>query len=88
MQKRKNEEIIKQIQGGLIVSCQALKTEPLHSSYIMGRMAYAAMEGGAKGIRSNSVEDIIEIKNTVDLPVIGIIKQDGTTACVVRIVCT
>ena len=75
MYNRKNEEIMKQIQGGLIVSCQALETEPLHSSYIMGRMAYAAMEGGAKGIRSNSVEDIIEIKKTVDLPVIGIIKQ-------------
>lgn len=76
MCKRSNEEIMKQIQGGLIVSCQALETEPLHSSYIMGRMAYAAMEGGAKGIRSNSVADITEIKKTVDLPVIGIIKQN------------
>ena len=53
MYNRKNEEIMKQIQGGLIVSCQALETEPLHSSYIMGRMAYAAMEGGAKGIMTS-----------------------------------
>lgn len=65
-----------QIKGNLIVSCQALKDEPLHSSFIMGRMALAAEQGGAKGIRANSVDDIREIKKLVDLPVIGIIKRD------------
>lgn len=64
-----------QVKGKLIVSCQALPDEPLHSSYIMGRMAYAAYVGGASGIRANTVADIKEIKNTVDLPVIGIIKH-------------
>lgn len=64
------------IQKGLIVSCQALEDEPLHSSFIMGRMAMAAKQGGAKGIRANSVEDIQEIKQNVDLPIIGIVKRD------------
>ena len=67
---------ISQLKGNLIVSCQALADEPLHSSFIMGRMALAAKMGGAKGIRANSVEDIKEIKSLTDLPVIGIIKKD------------
>lgn len=70
------DKILERIRNGLIVSCQALEEEPLHSSFIMARMAYAAKSGGAHGIRANSVEDIIEIKKTVDLPVIGIIKKN------------
>ncbi len=65
---------MKEINRGLIVSCQALENEPLHSSYIMSRMAVAAKEGGANGIRANSIEDIMAIKKEVNLPVIGIIK--------------
>ena len=39
-------------------------------------MARAAAEGGARGIRANTKEDIAEIKTQVDLPVIGIVKRD------------
>lgn len=67
--------LFSRLSGGLIVSCQALPEEPLHSSFIMSRMALAAYQGGAVGIRSNTVADITEIKKTVPLPVIGIIKQ-------------
>lgn len=67
---------MERIKKQLIVSCQALENEPLHSSFIMSRMALAAKVGGAKGIRANSVEDIHEIKKTVDLPIIGIIKKE------------
>ncbi|MBO9606526.1 MAG: N-acetylmannosamine-6-phosphate 2-epimerase [Paenibacillaceae bacterium] len=64
------------LKHGLVVSCQALPHEPLHDPSIMGKMAYAAMLGGAVGIRANSVADIAAIRKTVDLPIIGIIKAD------------
>jgi len=63
------------LKNKLIVSCQALSDEPLHSPFIMGRMALAAKEGGASGIRANTKEDILEIKRNVDLPIIGIVKK-------------
>lgn len=69
-------EKVSGLKGRLIVSCQALPHEPLHSSFIMGRMALAAKEGGAFGIRANTKEDIAEIKKNVDLPIIGIVKRD------------
>lgn len=69
-------KLLSRIKGGLIVSCQALKDEPLHSSYIMSKMALAAKQGGAVAIRANSYEDIKAIKDEIDLPVIGLVKRD------------
>ncbi|SIS96179.1 N-acetylmannosamine-6-phosphate 2-epimerase [Salimicrobium salexigens] len=68
-------EVLDNLKGQLIVSCQALEEEPLHGSETMGKMAKAAREGGARGIRANGVEDIRAIKKEVDLPLIGIIKR-------------
>lgn len=70
------EQKVESLKGKLIVSCQALPHEPLHSSFIMGRMALAAKEGGAFGIRANTKEDIMEIRHNADLPIIGIVKRD------------
>ena len=64
------------VRGKLIVSCQALPDEPLCSSFIMGRMALAAKEGGACAIRAQGVDDIREIKKITGLPVIGLIKRN------------
>lgn len=68
--------MLEKIKGKLVVSCQALADEPLHSSFIMGRMALAAKQGGAAGIRAQSKEDIDEIIRVTGLPVIGIVKRN------------
>ncbi|WP_061707360.1 N-acetylmannosamine-6-phosphate 2-epimerase [Pseudenterobacter timonensis] len=67
--------VLEKLKGQLVVSCQALEDEPLHSPFIMSRMALAAAQGGAAAIRANSVVDIEAIKHEVSLPVIGIIKR-------------
>jgi len=71
-----SQRVLQQIKGKLVVSCQALPHEPLHSSYIMSRMAVAAMQGGAAGIRAQSVSDINAIAEVCHLPIIGIVKRN------------
>lgn len=69
------EFFFSRVKDELIVSCQALENEPMHGHNIMAKMALAAEQGGAKGIRANGVLDITAIKQTVNLPVIGLIKK-------------
>ena len=56
------------LKGKLVVSCQALPDEPLHGSFIMGKMARAAEEGGAGAIRSQGMSDILAIQEACSLP--------------------
>ncbi len=67
--------IFERLRGKLVVSCQALPDEPLFGSEIMARVALAAKQGGASGIRANTPQDITAIKTMVpDLPLIGLYK--------------
>lgn len=74
--RQRVEDFVRQVQGQLIVSCQALAHEPLHGAEMMARMAVAAMQGGAAAIRANSPEDIAAIRQRVTLPIIGLFKDD------------
>lgn len=64
------------LRGGLIVSCQAAGENPLTGADMMAKMAKAAQMGGAVGIRANGPDDVRAIRAAVDLPVIGLYKQD------------
>ena len=70
------QELLQQVKGKLIVSCQALEDEPLHGSEIMAAMAKAACLGGAAAIRANGGEDIRAIRREVQVPIIGLRKRD------------
>ena len=70
----KNVELLKQLKGGLIVSCQVQPDDPVYSMDFVLKMAKAAQWAGAAGIRANSPDQIALIKGQVDLPLIGLYK--------------
>ncbi|HEX8985136.1 MAG TPA: putative N-acetylmannosamine-6-phosphate 2-epimerase, partial [Bryobacteraceae bacterium] len=67
--------VFRQLEGRLIVSCQAPDGDPFRDSASMARFARAAVAGGAAGIRANGVEDIRAIRQAVPVPIIGIDKR-------------
>jgi putative N-acetylmannosamine-6-phosphate epimerase len=60
---------------GVIVSCQARTDNPLHGPAFMTAMARAAALGGACGVRAEGESDIVAIRASVDLPIIGLRKR-------------
>lgn len=70
------QEVYEYIKDVLIVSCQAVPSEPHYMEGITTMYARCAKWAGAKGLRVNSPEDIRAIKKEVDLPIIGIWKID------------
>ena len=71
----KKKAILESMKGGLIVSCQVQKDDPIYSDEMVVKMAEAARWGGAVGIRANSPEQIHDIKMAVpELPLIGLWK--------------
>ncbi|WP_273399412.1 N-acetylmannosamine-6-phosphate 2-epimerase [Traorella massiliensis] len=70
------QEVYESLKDGLIVSCQAVPTEPHYMPGITTTFAKCAQWAGACGLRVNSPEDIKAIKKEVDLPIIGIWKID------------
>lgn len=62
----------------LVVSCQALPGNPLHTAEAMALMARAAEAGGAAAIRANSPDHVAAIRAATRLPIIGIHKVGDT----------
>jgi len=76
-----NNEIISKLKHGLIVSCQAEGDSPFNSPVGVTMFAKSAITGGAVGIRSEGIEKTKMILESVNVPVIGLIKskfEDGS----------
>lgn len=71
----KAKRSLAQLEEGLVVSCQARDSSPLHGPVYMAAMAEAAVIGGAVGIRANGAADVAAIRERVEVPIIGINKQ-------------
>lgn len=69
--------LVASLSGRLVVSCQAYPGEPMRDPRTMSQVAASVETGGAAAVRAQGLEDIRAIKETVDVPVIGIWK-DGT----------
>ena len=70
----KKKALLDSLKGGLIVSCQTQKDDPIYSEDMHVKMAQAAKWAGAVALRANSPEQIRDIKAAVNLPVIGLYK--------------
>lgn len=67
--------VLRAIKDQLVVSCQAYPGEPMRVPSIMAAVAQAVVEGGAKGIRAQGIEDLAAIRPLVDVPLIGLVKR-------------
>ncbi|WNZ21971.1 N-acetylmannosamine-6-phosphate 2-epimerase [Leptolyngbya sp. NK1-12] len=70
-----SSSVIQQLHQGLIVSCQAPIESPLHDPNVIAAMAEAAVNRGAVGVRIDTPSHIQAVRQRVDVPIIGLWKQ-------------
>lgn len=68
--------IINRIEHKVIVSCQAMPSEPLYLEKCMVAMMKSVVKGGAGGLRVAGARDVRNAKHLFDVPVIGLTKPD------------
>lgn len=67
--------LLNSLKGGLIVSAQTQKDEPIYTEDMVVKMAECAKWAGAVGLRINSPEQIRQVKEAnLGLPIIGLYK--------------
>lgn len=69
-------EVLDKIKNQLIVSVQAMPSEPLYKEDCMIAMMQSVVMGGAKALRIAGVRDVKNAKKMFDIPIIGLTKPD------------
>ncbi len=67
--------VIKALNRGLIVSCQAPIDSPLHDPVVIAAIAQAAINQGAVAVRIDTPAHISAVRQQVKAPIIGLWKQ-------------
>ena len=68
--------IINRLKGKVVVSCQAMPSEPLYLEKCMVAMMKSVIKGGAGGLRVAGARDVRNAKRLFEVPVIGLTKPD------------
>ena len=76
MSKLSHQDVLSQIQYGLIASCQPVDDGPMDKPEIVSAMAQASVAGGASGLRIEGVDNLKATRPFVNIPIIGIVKRD------------
>ncbi len=66
----------KELQNGLIVSCQPVPGGPMDTASFVVGFAQAAVGAGAKAVRIQSAAYVEAVRKAVSVPIIGLIKRD------------
>ena len=69
-------KIIEQLKNQVIVSVQAMPSEPLYKEECLNAMMESVVNGGAKALRLAGARDVKNAKKMFDIPVIGLTKPD------------
>ena len=64
------------LRGGLIVSCQPVTGGPMDRPDIVAAFALAALDGGARGLRIEGIDNLRAVRAVTACPVIGLVKTD------------
>ena len=68
--------VINRLKGKVVVSCQAMPSEPLYAEKCMIAMMQSVVKGGAGGLRVAGARDVKNAKKLFNIPVIGLTKPD------------
>ncbi len=68
--------MINKLKNKVIVSCQAMPSEPLYKEECMIAMMQSVVKGGAGGLRVAGIRDVANAKKLFDIPVIGLTKPE------------
>lgn len=74
--KTLEQTLITQLNKSLIASCQPVDHGPMDKVEHVVAMALAAVDGGAKGLRIEGVENVRAVAAKVNVPIVGIVKRD------------